>query len=118
MQLFRFDATVGQSIDQFGSVNLIIARIIRAAGEISVICMHIGADGVVGYQQAGENQLFVVVEGAGWVRGQSDEQLPIVAGEAAFWTAGEWHEAGSAQGMTAIVIEGKALDPAQTMSPR
>jgi quercetin dioxygenase-like cupin family protein len=118
MKLLRFDSQVGRAIDRYDSTNLTITRIIQTADESSLICMYLAADGLVGYHQATENQLFLVVQGEGWVRGEADERIPIVAGEAAFWEAGEWHEAGSKQGLTAIVIESKGLDPVQTMSPR
>jgi quercetin dioxygenase-like cupin family protein len=77
--------------------------------------MHIGAGGIVGYHQATVRQLFLVVAGTGWVRGTDESRQPIAAGQAAYWEAGEWHESGSQDGMTAIVIEATTLDPARDM---
>ena len=67
--------------------------------------MQIGSNGVIGYHQASFPQLFLVVEGKGWVRGEVEDRIPIERGEAAYWEAGEWHESGSVTGMSAIVIE-------------
>jgi len=77
--------------------------------------MQIGVGGVVGYHQAVGPQLFLVVEGAGWARGEGPERRTIRAGQAAFWEDGEGHESGSEQGLVAIVIEGENLNPGQFM---
>jgi quercetin dioxygenase-like cupin family protein len=115
MRLFRFDAAVGRPIDQFGSTQLMLSPIARTTGQVQIGCMHIGPVGVVGFHQAGPAQLFLVVEGEGWVRSEDPEPVSIQAGQAAFWESGEWHESGSHTGMTAIVIESETLDPAQYM---
>ncbi len=115
MKIFRFDADVGRPIDRFGSSNLGLSRIVRTSRPVQVGCMHLAAGGVVGYHQATVPQLFLVVQGEGWVRGAEDERVPIKAGCAAFWDGAEWHEAGTDVGMTAIVIESDTLDPAHYM---
>lgn len=115
MRRFRFDAAAGHAISQFDSQQAIITGIQRTTGPIQVACIRIGPDGVVGYHQAATQQLFLVVAGVGWVAGEDRVRRPLNAGEAAYWDAGEWHESGSAEGMTVIVIEGDDLLPDQTM---
>lgn len=115
MKLFRFDAGVGREIEAFGSVHLTMSGILRLNGEAHVGCMHIGAGGVVGYHQATLPQLFLVVQGMGWVRGAEERRVQVSAGQAAWWEAGEWHESGSDDGMVAIVIEGDHVDATQYM---
>ncbi|HKV83983.1 MAG TPA: cupin domain-containing protein [Ktedonobacterales bacterium] len=115
MRRFRFDATTGHAITQFGSERAAITGIQRTTAPVQIACMHIGAGGVVGYHQATTRQLFLVVAGDGWVTGADRVQHPLSAGEAAFWDAGEWHESGSVSGMTVIVIEGNELVPDQAM---
>ena len=116
MRLFRFDPEVGRRIDDYGSLNLTLSRIATPiTGEVYVRCMHLGPGGQVGYHQAAVPQLFLVVQGHGWVRGEVDERHPVAAGRAAFWEAGEWHAAGTDQGMMAMVIEAEAFDPARFM---
>lgn len=112
MKLFRFDAEVGRTIDRFGSINAMISRVTRTTGGAQIGCIHLGENGLVGYHQAVVPQLFLVVQGEGWVTGENREKVAIKAGQAAFWTAGEWHESGTATGMAAIVIESEQLDPA------
>lgn len=115
MKIFRFDQQVGRTIDRFDSVNATISRIMRTPGPVQLGCIHLGGDGVVGYHPAVVPQLFLVVSGEGWVRGEDTERIPIRAGQAAFWTAGENHESGSEAGLMAIVIEGEGLDPESFM---
>lgn len=115
MQLFRFEAEVGRAVDRYGSRNVVLARIARLAGNAQVVCLHLGPGGIVGYHQAVVPQLFLVVQGEGWVRGEAPDRVAISAGRAAFWAQGEGHESGTDTGMTAIVIEGEGLDPADWM---
>jgi quercetin dioxygenase-like cupin family protein len=113
VKLFRFDATTGRPITHFNSVNLAISPIQRFDGHAQLGCMHLGPGGVVGYHQATSPQLFLVVQGAGWVRGEDPVRHPIMAGHAAFWQTGEWHESGTDGGMMVMVCEADSLDPAQ-----
>ncbi len=115
MRIFRCDETTGHPISQFGSVNVMISGVVRTDGSLQIGRMQLGPGGIVGYHQAVGAQLFLVVEGEGWVRGEGPERHTIRAGQAAFWENGEGHESGTEQGMVAIVIEGEALDPGQLM---
>ena len=116
MRFFRFDPAVGRPIDQFDSAQAVLSPIQRMTGELQIVCMHIGAGGVIGYHQAEPKQLFLVVQGEGWVRSsEQPEPVAIHAGQAAFWESGEWHASGSHAGMTAIVVESETLDPGQYM---
>lgn len=115
MQLFRFDAAVGRPITQFNS-HFVISPIIRTTNPARISCMHIGAGGVVGYHQATVPQLFLVVQGSGWVTSTDRVHHLITAEQAAFWDGGEWHESGSDDGMMVIVVEAEALDPAAWMT--
>jgi quercetin dioxygenase-like cupin family protein len=85
---------------------------------LHVGCMRLGPGGLVGYHRASTHQLFAVVEGAGWVRGAGVERVPISAGQAVYWEAGEEHEAGTDTGMVAIVVESDMLtNSAEDMGP-
>lgn len=90
-----------------------MTRVAGHGGQIHIGCMYLEEGGLVGYHEAVVNQLFFVVQGEGWVRGESDEKVQIQAGEAAFWQKNEGHEAGTDTSMTAIVLEAEGLDPAQ-----
>lgn len=115
MKLFRFDPPVGRTLEQFASRQVVMTRVAHITQEAFVRCVYLGPGGVVGFHPASENQLFLVVEGRGLVRGQSEEFVLIVQGQAALWTSGEWHESRTDTGMVALIIEGKDLDPTRFM---
>jgi len=81
----------------------------RLAPQAHVVVIEIGPGGVVGRHPAAVRQLFAVVRGAGWVSGGDGERVPIRAGEAVLWEAGEEHESRSDTGMTALVVESESL---------
>jgi quercetin dioxygenase-like cupin family protein len=56
-------------------------------------------------------QILAVLDGSGEVSGSDGPAEPIGAGEAVFWKAGEEHETTSEAGLTALIIEGEALEP-------
>lgn len=111
MRIFRFDRDVTKQITQYDSQSLFMARIVQLNGQTSVNCMHLEPGGVVGFHQASSNQLFMIVQGSGWVRGEDERRIPLEAGQAAFWETGEWHESGAGDGMLVIVIEGPSVNP-------
>lgn len=111
MQIFRFDADSGVPIDLYASVDATFNRILKSEQPLTVGAIHVAPQGIVGYHEAHENQLFLVVRGSGWVTGDDRKRAYIGAGMAAFWTAGESHESGTETGMTAIVIEGEGVNP-------
>jgi len=73
---------------------------------VKAACFHVPAGCVVGFHEASVPQLFCVAAGSGWVTGADRERVPVAAFEAAFWEQGEWHEAGSDEGMAVVVLEG------------
>ena len=110
MRIFRFDHEAGKSIDRYNSSGFTISNVVHLVGEAVVNCAYLEVNGVIGYHQAAVPQLFLVVQGEGWVRGEAPERNPIKAGQAAYWEKGEWHESGTETGMTAIIIEGEKID--------
>jgi quercetin dioxygenase-like cupin family protein len=115
MKIFRFDSDVGRKIEKFESANFILSAIAHLKTEARVSCIHLGANGVVGYHQAVTPQLFLVTQGQGWVRDETSERISIAPGHAAFWEKGEWHESGTSTGLMAIIVESDLLDPAEFM---
>lgn len=105
MERLRFGPETGRQIERFGS-NFRMAPIHRMGTELAVGAMHIPPGGLVGYHPAVCDQLFLVVAGSGWVRtGEEGERVPVTAGDGIHWRQGEGHEAGSAEGMSVIVVE-------------
>lgn len=115
MRLFRFDKQTGQTITAYGSSGASVSRVLESATGAFVVSIHLEANGLLGFHQATENQLFMVVQGSGWVRDAHSGRIDINSGQAAFWETGEAHETGTETGLTAIVIEGPGLQPAPAM---
>jgi quercetin dioxygenase-like cupin family protein len=67
--------------------------------------------GRIGRHPATVPQILAVLEGGGEVSGAEGAVEPIGPGEAVYWRQGEEHETTSAAGMTALIIEGDALEP-------
>jgi quercetin dioxygenase-like cupin family protein len=90
-----------------GSIS---ARVRRLAAEAHAAVIEIAPGGVVARHPAVGSQLFVVVQGSGWVSGANGAPEAIQSGEAVLWDPGEEHESGSEEGMTALVVEAESLD--------
>ncbi|UKS57325.1 cupin [Exiguobacterium acetylicum] len=109
MQIYQFKKEVGKKITKFDS-NFVMSQIMQTEKVTHIGCIHLEKDGVVGYHQAVVPQLLLIVEGEGFVRGDTDEFISIQSGEAVFWNQEEWHETKTDTGLTAIVIESEELD--------
>ena len=105
MRIFSFTRQDGHHVDKFAS-SFVLSPLTDPGGRARVACFHLGAGEIVGEHEALVGQLFCVVEGSGWVSGDSGERVAIAAQRAAYWSAGEMHAAGSDMGMTAILLEG------------
>ncbi len=117
MQVFRFDSGTTQPLTAYGSHGASITHLLRMPAGAFAVCIRLEPGGVLAEHPALQDQVFLVVGGAGTVR--SGEHVEAIQhGEAAFWQAGEYHETRSETGLAAIVIEGKGLDPAALLPAR
>jgi quercetin dioxygenase-like cupin family protein len=71
----------------------------------------LAAGGRIARHPASVPQILAVLEGSGEVSGEDGVPEPIGVGEAVFWQQGEEHEARSANGLTALILEGDGLEP-------
>ncbi|MEK4670067.1 cupin [Niallia sp. FSL R7-0271] len=114
MEFYKFDKDNGINVSKFNS-NFIMSRIIQTDQETNIGCMHLERNGIVGYHQAVVPQLLLILNGEGYVRNETSEYYKVVSGDAVFWEKDEWHETKSREGLTAIVIESKKLEPSLFM---
>ncbi|QED47941.1 cupin domain-containing protein [Cytobacillus dafuensis] len=117
MEIFRFDKSTGKYIDHYHS-NFIMSRIVKTEKASQIGCMHLDANGIIGFHQAVVPQLLLVVNGEGWVRSDDGLKVKIKKGEAVFWEKGEGHETTTDTGLMAIVIESEELTPSAFMLKR
>lgn len=92
-----------------------MSRIVKTEKPTQIGCMHLEANGIVGFHQAVIPQLLIVVDGEGWVRSDNELKVNIKSNDVVFWGKGEGHETATATGLTAIVIESEELTPSNFM---
>ena len=106
MRIFRYDSDTGREIQEYHSSNVFLSPILQIENGAVLHVISFDPHGVIGSHQAGGPQVLFIIQGEGWVRGESPEPISVAVGDAVFWDVGELHESGSEAGMTAIVIEG------------
>ena len=104
----------GKHITHYNS-NFFINPLVQLDSESKIALFNLKENGLIGYHQAAVPQLLIVLEGEGYVRSDESEFIKLSFGEAVLWTAGEWHETKSENGMLALVIESKILNDNQIL---
>ena len=110
LQKISIHELTGRKITNFNSKDVLLYPLLIKNSPSHVVTMNIEPNGVIGLHQAMTNQLFIVLQGTGWVRGQSDELIPIKEKDWIFWSKDEWHETRSEFGMLALVIESDTFE--------
>jgi quercetin dioxygenase-like cupin family protein len=105
MHLLAFAAGRETPISVYGSRGAHALPLGEGRGEGHVYCIRIEPGGMIGPHEAGFGQLFLVVEGSGWVSGADRVPRPVGAGEGAYIQRGEVHAKGSDAGLTAIMVQ-------------
>ncbi|MBA3620024.1 MAG: hypothetical protein H0W56_10620 [Acidothermales bacterium] len=108
MELFRLPP---RYIDMFASSGVQITRaalVEEPLDGFAVSVMKLEPDGRVGRHPTHLWQLFLVLDGSGWVSGDDGQRHVVIPGHAALWAPGEQHESGTKEGMLAVVVECRA----------
>lgn len=108
MKIYRLKSEDSRSITAYGSEGAEITPILRSTTACHVAQLKLSAGGSVGLHPAVGEQVFLVLEGEGWVEGETGGRA-VRPGDAAYWTNGENHQSGSNKGLTALLIEGEEL---------
>ncbi|MCM3759029.1 cupin [Sporosarcina aquimarina] len=109
MEIYHFKKETGKKITQFSS-DFILTHISITHKVANIGCMHLEENGIIGFHKAVVPQLLLIVNGEGFVRGETDEFVKVQSGEAVFWEKDEWHETKTDTGLTGIVIQSEELD--------
>ncbi|MFE9118748.1 cupin domain-containing protein [Streptomyces sp. NPDC007172] len=109
MEIFRFDRAE-RVIDRFGSVGSTASSVAAGTGSVHLTCLTIEPAGIIGSHPAPVSQLFLVIAGEGWVAGPDGRRVHVSAGDGVRWEPGEEHASGTSTGLTALALEGAALD--------
>ncbi|MFB4160357.1 cupin domain-containing protein [Geomicrobium sp. JSM 1781026] len=105
MQIVTCDSSVGKEMTMDDS-SFILTPIIRNAAHIRMAMLTLEANQTISEHEANPDQLFLVVQGSGWVSGSDATPTEIRAGQAAFFAEGEKHASGTNDGMVVLSIEG------------
>jgi quercetin dioxygenase-like cupin family protein len=87
-----------------------LSRSIFHGSPFQAAVFRVAPGGRIARHPASYPQILAVFDGSGNVSGPTGVDEPIEAGEAVFWQAGEEHETKTADGLTALIIEGDGLE--------
>jgi hypothetical protein len=112
MRIFRIESGNVHEIREHGSSSVFLSSIVEVMRSAAIAWMHFDPRGFIGGHSLTSPQIFLIVEGDGWVRSNQPEPIPVSMGDGVFWDTGDWQEVGSDNGMMVILIESKLPDPA------
>ena len=95
----------------YASVRAFSAALADGDGEAHFWYVRLEPGGEIGRHEAGFGQLFLVIEGSGWVSGNDGKRVTVSAGEGAWIARGEHHAKGSETGLTALIVQVRDLEP-------
>jgi quercetin dioxygenase-like cupin family protein len=104
---------VASAVENYGAQSTASVHLGSGSGESHAYVLHFEAGGEIGEHETSFGQLFVVVDGAGWVASGSDRH-DVEVGDAVFLPRGVMHAKGSRSGMTAVMIQMYDLEPGST----
>jgi hypothetical protein len=115
MKIYHFDLDVGEKGEPFGGVKALIARVLQLDGRAEINAVYIHPGEHISVQQAMTQQLFLLVDGEGWVQNDSGIKKTVQQGQAIFWGESELPESYTEKGMTAVIIGNINIDPVKLM---
>jgi hypothetical protein len=105
MHLIDFGPDRATAVSEYASRGTRAQPLADGAGEAHVYAVHLDAGGEIGPHPAGFAQLWLVVDGEGWVAGADGVRHRVGAGTGALIARGELHAKGSERGCSAIMIQ-------------
>ncbi|NOK63244.1 MAG: cupin domain-containing protein [Chloroflexi bacterium AL-W] len=80
MHIIDFATAPGAVIEQFASVGATSVHLGSGAGESHVYMVRFVPDGQIGEHPTGFGQLFLVIDGSGWVSGADGQRRMVSVG--------------------------------------
>lgn len=111
VQILPFGSSVARAVESYDARRMTTVALASGSGEAHVYVARFEPGGDIGAHVTGFGQLFIVVDGDGWVSGDDDVRVPIATGQAAFFPRGRRHAKGSETGMTAVMVQVFDLAP-------
>ncbi len=110
IRLVDFTAASGRPIEQYSSIDASAVELAHGAGDSHAYAVHIARGGVIGPHPAGYDQLFLVVQGSGWISGADGVRHDVGSLRGAFVPKGEVHAKGSDAGMVAVMVQASTFN--------
>ena len=111
MQLFEMNLNNARPIADYGAIGVSAAGLLELSNDVAVNILRFSPRSVLPEHQAGRPQLFLVLQGDGWVSGADGTRSNIRAGQAVHWAAGELHGSGTESGM--LCVRSRRTQPAR-----
>jgi RimJ/RimL family protein N-acetyltransferase/quercetin dioxygenase-like cupin family protein len=110
MRIFEFSTRTMESITQYQSTGAASVVLAAGAGDARIHSLRFEPGGQIGEHPTGSAQLFLVVQGSGWVMDGAGHRVNLTAGQGAFFERREQHSKGSDAGMTALMVQVDTLE--------
>jgi aminoglycoside 6'-N-acetyltransferase len=110
MRIIEFSPATMQPITQFQSTGAASTLLAAGEGNARIHGLRFEPAGEIGAHPTGLAQLFLVVQGEGWVMGGDGRRVCLATGQGAFFERGEQHAKGSDTGMVALMVQVDTLD--------
>jgi quercetin dioxygenase-like cupin family protein len=94
-----------KTIEAFASTGASSCVAAHGSGESHVYVLYFEPGGEIGPHPAGFDQVFLTVQGSGWISGSDGVRHSIEQGCGAFIPMGEHHSKGSKTGMVAVMVQ-------------
>lgn len=114
IRLVDFTRQSARSIEQFASSGASSVALVHGNGESHAYAVYFVPGGTVGPHPAGFDQLFLVIEGSGWVAGADGVRISVGTNHGAFVPKGEVHSKGSETGMLALMLQASKFSLAES----
>ncbi|TSI05768.1 cupin [Lysinibacillus sp. BW-2-10] len=75
MEILKLGKEVSKEIGNYNSVAAFYSKLMRTDSPTNIGFISIEQGGFVGYHKAPVPQLFIVVEGEGWIEGEDDIRI-------------------------------------------
>jgi quercetin dioxygenase-like cupin family protein len=105
IRLFRFNASQAKPIEAYASSGASSCEIAHGQGCSHIYVVRFKPGGVIGPHPAGFDQVFLAVQGSGWIAGTDGIRQEVQEESGAFIPVGEHHSKGSKTGMLAVMIQ-------------
>jgi quercetin dioxygenase-like cupin family protein len=114
MRVIDFSRNTAEPIKLFESVAASSVCIGDGHGDAHVYCIYIEPGGSIGEHPTGFCQLFLIIQGSGWVTGADGSRVSLTTGQGVIFENGERHSKGSENGMTALMVQVSELKAAES----